>query len=200
MFLKLCIKIIGTLNFPVKPKILREETTKYWRDIGRAQIERAKAKMPRENRAKNGILFIGDGMGIQTQTAGRILVNGEAHDTHLDNMDYTGLVKTYNVDYQTPDSSATATAYHAGVKARYGTVGVNAGADRDTCGSVFGNEVETMLEKARRAGKSVGFVTNTYVVHASPASFYAKLNTRSWYSDSRMMVDGVMPDDRKERG
>ena len=48
------------------------------------------------------ILFIGDGMGVQTMTAGRILINGESHETYMDSLDYAGLVKTYNVDYQTP--------------------------------------------------------------------------------------------------
>ena len=34
----------------------------------------------------------------------------------MDSLDYSGLVKTYNVDHQTPDSAGTATAYLCGVK------------------------------------------------------------------------------------
>jgi len=79
-----------------------------------------------ETPAKNVILFIGDGMGVQTLTAGRILINGESHETHMDSLDFAGMVKTYNVDYQTPDSAGTATAYLSGIKSRYGTLGVNA--------------------------------------------------------------------------
>ena len=41
-------------------------------------------------------------MGIPTMTAGRILINGESHETNMDSLHYAGLVKTYNVDFQTP--------------------------------------------------------------------------------------------------
>ena len=34
------------------------------------------------NKAKNTVLLIGDGMGITTMTAGRILIDGEAHMTN----------------------------------------------------------------------------------------------------------------------
>ena len=84
------------------------------------------------------------------------------------------MIKTYNVDYQTPDSAGTATAYLAGVKGRYGTVGVNAAVERGSCTNLRGNEVESLLEKAKKAGKSVGIVTNTYITHASPSAAYAK--------------------------
>ena len=40
----------------------------------------------------------------------------EAHFSQMDSLDYSGLVKTYNVDQQTPDSAGTATAYLCGVK------------------------------------------------------------------------------------
>ena len=30
------------------------------------------------------------------------------------------------------------------------------------------------MEKAKKAGKSVGFITNTYVNHATPSGVYAK--------------------------
>ena len=55
-------------------------------------------------------------MGVPSMTAGRILINGEEHVTNMDSLDFTGLVKTYNVDFQVPDSAGTATAYLAGVK------------------------------------------------------------------------------------
>ena len=36
------------------------------------------------SKAKNTVLLIGDGMGISTMTAGRILIDGEAHMTQED--------------------------------------------------------------------------------------------------------------------
>ena len=71
-------------------------------------------------------------------------------DSKIDSLDYSSLIKTYNVDYQTPDSAGTATAYLAGVKGRYGTVGVTAAVERGSCTNLRGNEVESLLEKAKK--------------------------------------------------
>lgn len=90
-------------------------------------------------------------------TAGRILDNGEAHVSQMDSLDYSGLIKTYNVDQQTPDSAGTATAYLCGVKGRAGTLGVNAAVARRDCSNVNENRVESVLEKAKKAGSSIGF-------------------------------------------
>ena len=74
-------------------------------------------------RPKNVIVFIGDGMSITTTTAARIYygqqvkgVSGEEQDLIWDTFPETALLKTYNVDRQTPDSAGTATAYFTGVK------------------------------------------------------------------------------------
>ena len=67
-------------------------------------------------KAKNVILFVGDGMGVSTVTAARILEGqlkgmlGEENNLAMDRFPYTGLAKTYNVDAQTPDSAGTMTA------------------------------------------------------------------------------------------
>ena len=74
--------------------------------------------------------------------------------TKIDSLDHSSLIKTYNVDYQTPDSAGTATAYLAGVKGRYGTVGVNAAVERGSCTNLRGNEVESLLEKAKKGSLS----------------------------------------------
>ena len=43
-----------------------------------------------KTKAKNAILFIGDGMGIPSVTAGRILAGGEAHVSSMESLDFTG--------------------------------------------------------------------------------------------------------------
>lgn len=58
---------------------------------------------------------------------------------------------------QMPDSAGTATAYHCGVKANYGTLGVNAATSRYDCNATFGNEVTSVLHRAKKAGKVKGF-------------------------------------------
>ncbi len=61
-----------------------------------------------QNKAKNVILFVGDGMGISTLTAARILQgqqagkSGEEGYLSFEKFPFSALVKTYNVDAQTP--------------------------------------------------------------------------------------------------
>lgn len=52
-----------------------------------------------------------------------------------------------------PDSAGTATAYLCGVKANYGTVGVSAATPRSDCKAAHGNEVTSVLHRAKKAGR-----------------------------------------------
>ena len=54
--------------FPVK----RVEDAETWKRDGWNFITRSKEMIERKNKAKNVILFLGDGMGISTLTAARI--------------------------------------------------------------------------------------------------------------------------------
>lgn len=67
--------------------------------------------------------------------------------------DCFGSLQTYNVDQQMPDSAGTATAYQCGVKANYGTLGVNAAAPRYNCQASHGNNVTSVLHRAKAAGR-----------------------------------------------
>ncbi|KAG7261329.1 hypothetical protein CRUP_035728 [Coryphaenoides rupestris] len=51
----------------------------------------------------------------------------------------------HSVDFQIPDSAATATAYLCGVKTNLNTIGVNAAARNGICRSQKGNEVTSIL-------------------------------------------------------
>ena len=50
-----------------------EETVSYWKNLGKEQLLKTLQKEAKVRKAKNVILFMGDGMGVQTVTAGRIL-------------------------------------------------------------------------------------------------------------------------------
>lgn len=67
--------------------------------------------------------------------------------------DYIWPLQTYNVDQQMPDSAGTATAYLCGVKANYGTLGVSAATPRYNCSATYGNEVSSVLHRAKEAGR-----------------------------------------------
>ncbi|XP_058045145.1 intestinal-type alkaline phosphatase 1-like [Ahaetulla prasina] len=173
--------------FPVE-----EQKPSFWDQLADKAIKKASQLKYRNYKAKNLILFLGDGMGIPTITATRILKghmqNPVAPESPLsmDAFPYVALSKTYNVDRQVPDSAGTATAYLCGVKANYRTIGVSATARYNQCNTTKGNEVISVLKRAQLAGKSVGIVTTTRVQHASPAGTYAHVVNRDWYSDASL--------------
>ena len=68
-----------------------EKTERYWRDLTKNEIKKAKEKKRIETKAKNVILFIGDGMGYPSTAAGRILIGGEEHYTNIDKLPFSGL-------------------------------------------------------------------------------------------------------------
>lgn len=142
--------------------------------------------------AKNVILFVGDGMGISTVTAARILdgqmkgMAGEENQLSFDRFPFAGLSKTYNVDAQTPDSAGTMTAMMSGVKTDVGVIGVDEDIARGDCTTVAGNELVTALEIAEIAGKSTGIISTARITHATPAATYAKSADRNWEDVSDM--------------
>ncbi|XP_047229990.1 intestinal-type alkaline phosphatase [Girardinichthys multiradiatus] len=169
----------------------------YWNNKAREALHAALNVQPNVHQAKNLILFLGDGMGIPTVTAARILKgqlegnSGEEGSLVMDTFPHLALSKTYNVDQQMPDSAGTATAYLCGVKANYGTIGVTAATPLGKCSAVAGNEVTSILHRAKKAGKSVGIVTTTRVQHASPSASYAHSADREWYSDNELPTEAV---------
>uniref|UniRef100_A0AAQ5ZAG1 alkaline phosphatase n=1 Tax=Amphiprion ocellaris TaxID=80972 RepID=A0AAQ5ZAG1_AMPOC len=188
---------IGTII--VSFVVLTEEElhADYWNIKGKEALYTALNLQPNVHQAKNIILFLGDGMGVPTVTAARILKgqlaghSGEETSLVMDTFPHLALSKTYNVDQQMPDSAGTATAYLCGVKANYGTLGVTAATPRGNCSATFGNEVTSILYRAKKAGKSVGVVTTTRVQHASPAANYAHSADRGWYCDSDLPAEAV---------
>uniref|UniRef100_A0A8C4UJ10 Alkaline phosphatase n=1 Tax=Falco tinnunculus TaxID=100819 RepID=A0A8C4UJ10_FALTI len=176
----------------------REKDPEYWRRQAQETLRAAlRLQHLNQNVAKNLILFLGDGMGVSTVTAARILKGqlqnrkGEESLLEMEKFPYVALAKTYNTNAQVPDSAGTATAYLCGVKANEGTVGVSAGVTRDRCNTTKGQEVTSILRWAKDGGKAVGIVTTTRVTHATPSAAYAHSANRDWYSDGEMPPDAL---------
>lgn len=171
--------------YPVK----RTESAETWLRDGQAAIKRAKALKPITRRAKNVILFLGDGMGVTTLTAARILEgqmrgeSGEENRLSFENFPYTALSKTYSANQQTSDSAPTMSAIMTGVKTDEGILSVNQRVVRGDYRTVKGNETKTFLETAEEAGKSTGVVSTARLTHATPAACYAHAPDRDWESD-----------------
>uniref|UniRef100_A0A2K5VRX3 Alkaline phosphatase n=1 Tax=Macaca fascicularis TaxID=9541 RepID=A0A2K5VRX3_MACFA len=180
--------LIFALPWPVE-----EENPDFWNYQAAEALGAAKKLQPAQTAAKNLIIFLGDGMGVSTVTAARILKRqkkgklGPETPLAMDHFPYVALSKTYSVDKHVPDSAATATAYLCGVKGNFQTIGLSAAARYNQCNMTRGNEVVSVMNRAKKAGeKSVGVVTTTRVQHASPAGTYAHTVNRNWYSDTNV--------------
>lgn len=139
-------------------------------------------------KAKNVIMFLGDGMSIHTVTATRNLLGDSSEKVYFEQFPYLGLAKTYCVNRQVADSACTATAYLGGVKGNYGTIGVNAEVPRYDClaSGLEENHVSSIAHWAQEAGKDAGIVTTARVTHASPAGAYAHTADRNWENDAEV--------------
>ncbi len=168
------------------------ESPEKWYDDGARAVDQAQQLRADRHRAKNVILFVGDGMGVSTVTAARILegqlrgAKGEENRLSFELLPYVALSKTYNTNQQTPDSAGTMTAMMTGVKSKAGVISVNQYAERGNCASTQGNELTTFLEQAEMAGMSTGVVTTARLTHATPAATYAHSPERNWESDDKL--------------
>ncbi len=166
------------------------QTPEEWFRNGRAAVEKAKLEKPVLGRAKNVILFLGDGMGISTVTAARILegqqhgLMGEENQLSFEKMPYVGLSKTYSANQQTSDSAPTMSAIVTGIKTNDGLISVNERVSRGDFRAVAANKMKTILERAAERGMATGVVTTTRITHATPAACYAHSPDRDWESDA----------------
>lgn len=152
-----------------------------------------------QQKAKNIIFFLGDGMGPTTITAARIYRGGEDSLLHFERlMERTARIKTYSNDYQTTDSAPSMGSYMTGIKINNDVISMaDARSIRpskdgvDQCGANNGTPAVTILELAKAAGKATGAVTTTELTHATPASTFAhSCNRGSAYAIAQQIVPG----------
>lgn len=147
--------------------------------------------------AKNVVLFLGDGMGISTITAARILAgqqagkSGEENRLSFEEFPVTGLIKTYNVNSQTADSAGTMSAIVTGVKTDIGVFGVDERVESDDCSSAAGTELLSILDIAELAGVATGVISTARFTHATPGATYAKTANRDWEDDGEMSDEAI---------
>ncbi len=171
-----------------------------WFSSGQEALAARLAQKPIERRARNVILFVGDGMDMTTVTAARIYVGqkqgalGEEFELSFDRFPYTAFSKTYTTNAQTPDSAGTATAMVTGVKTRLGVISVSETVAYNDCAAAQANELVSIADLAEEAGMATGFVTSTRVTHATPAVLYAHSSNRNWEDDSLVPEDTPCPD------
>ena len=121
-----------------------------------------------DERPKNIILMIGDGLGLTQITAGMYM---NSNRLNLEQFPVIGLHKSYSSNNLVTDSAAGATAFACGKKTYNGAIGV----DKDTV------PCQTILELAELNGYATGMVATSTIVHATPASFIAHQRLRGMY-------------------
>lgn len=181
--------------FPTRQK----EDAAYWKKRGKDSLDEAKKLQAKRGRARNVILFVGDGMGITTITAARILggqmdkteygggprFSGEENSLSFETFPYVALSKTYSANQQTSDSAPTMTAIITGVKTDDGVLSFDQGVTRGTPpADQKERQLETILETAERQGLSTGVVSTARLTHATPGACYAHSVERNWESDT----------------
>ncbi|XP_062558478.1 membrane-bound alkaline phosphatase-like [Armigeres subalbatus] len=181
---------------PLSTLAEQEATVNYW--LNNAKDTAQKLINLEENKrvAKNVIFFIGDGMSYTTVALARAYLGGEEKEIAFSNFKNIGMTRTYCIDYQVPDSACTATAYLAGVKANYGTIGVNGKVPKYDCTAELDESTHTpsIAKWALDAGKDAGLVTTTRVTHASPAGVFAHTANRDWENDAEVTKNGCDPE------
>uniref|UniRef100_A0A8D2PRV6 alkaline phosphatase n=1 Tax=Zosterops lateralis melanops TaxID=1220523 RepID=A0A8D2PRV6_ZOSLA len=154
-----------------------EKTPGYWNKGARRRLELALALQPAAQRAKNIILFMGDGMGLSTVSAARIykgqLAGGSGEESVLamETFPHVALAKVSGAVCPT----ALARAPPTSVGSRWTPSCTGPG------WQVWGS----------RKRKSVGIVTTTRVQHASPGAAYAHSASRGWYADTNMPKEAL---------
>ncbi|KAK7863910.1 hypothetical protein R5R35_014478 [Gryllus longicercus] len=180
-----------------------EKDAAFWRAGAQQRLRDARQRQPNTRRAKNLIMFLGDGMSIPTLAAARTYQGqlqgqpGEESQLFFETFPYAGLSKTYCVDAQVADSACSATAYLCGVKGNIATIGVTASVVESDCKASQdkSTHVTSMMHWAQEVGKATGIVTTTRVTHASPAGAYAHTADRDWESDRDVIKDKLNPND-----
>ncbi|KAG5683699.1 hypothetical protein PVAND_012965 [Polypedilum vanderplanki] len=169
-----------------------ELTREYWLNQAKATIAERLTLKKNNRKAKNIIVFLGDGMSHATLAAARNVLGNENKNLSFEHFPYTASSKTYCVNAQVPDSACTATAIFSGVKNNINMVGLTAAAKYDSCSDQNNSSMRaySIAKWFQDQHKSAGFVTTTSVTHATPACVYAKAANRDWEGNQRVRESG----------
>lgn len=175
-----------TLNFPIK-NLAKNLSSVLVIMLCSVACSAAPVSKQAEQKPRNVILMIGDGMGYAQVKAYRYyadnpatyIIDPLAMDRYLLGSVATEAISIEcagenNTDcerdpYGVTDSASSASAYATGEDTLVGRLGI----------SVDGQRQESISEKARREGIAIGLVATSQVTHATPAAFYAHVEGRS---------------------
>tara|TARA_B100001173_G_scaffold43617_1_gene34345 strand:- start:75 stop:1217 length:1143 start_codon:yes stop_codon:yes gene_type:complete len=117
---------------------------------------------------KNIILAIADGSGLNHITVSRLAIGGQDYKLYIDQLPVAGISSTHAYENLITDSAAAATAWATGNKTKNRYLSV----DKDK------KELTTIFEMLDDKGYLKGIVATSSVTHATPAAFYAHIDSR----------------------
>lgn len=117
---------------------------------------------------KNIILIIGDGTGLNQITLSRIATGGADHRLAIDQMPFFGHSLTHSYNNIYTDSAASATSWATGIKTKNKFLSI----------TPDGKAVPTIPEILSNKGYISGLVATSSITHATPAAFYAHIDSR----------------------
>ncbi len=127
--------------------------------------------------AKYVFYFIGDGMGVN-QVNGTEMFQAELQNGRIGvepllftQFPVVAMATTFSATNSVTDSAAAGTALATGQKTYNHAISV--GENKEA--------IQTVAEKAKKAGKKVGIATSVSVDHATPSAFYAHQPDRDMY-------------------
>ncbi|MCP3773018.1 alkaline phosphatase [Paenibacillus sp. MZ04-78.2] len=148
-------------------------------------------------KAKNVILFVGDGMAFPDITMSRIMSRGITEGKYnslleMDNFDQRAVVTTSGMDALVTDSANSASAYNTGHKSAVNGLGIY---PDNTESSLDDPKVETLAEMLKRTrGMSVGVVTTSEIEDATPAAVVSHTRRRSDKPEIAEMLYKLQPE------
>ena len=158
-------------NLPI-PKGTLDDKDAFIESVPADSVLKPKALASVEQKAKNIILLIGDGMSISQVSAYRLLKGGPNSRISVDSFPYSGIVLTHAENAVVTDSASSATAYSTGRKTNNGALAMDSG----------NNELENLTETLDQYGFVSSLLATSEVTHATPAAFAAHVDLR-WKTD-----------------
>jgi alkaline phosphatase len=140
-----------------------------------------------DGKARNIIIMVPDGMGLSNVTATRIFKGGlDGPSLSWENLQHIGYQRTYSRNSTITDSAPAASAWSCGEKFNNGEI----------CFHKEGlANPPSILELAKRKGKTTGLVATSTITHATPASFGAHVVNRNCENEiARQYIQVTGPD------
>lgn len=152
-----------------------------------------------KKRAKNVILFVGDGMSLQARQIARILSKGITEGRYndllnMEKMDNLAVVTTSGYDAIVTDSANSASAYATGHKSVVNAMGVYEDCTKDPFDDP---KVENIIELVKRTrGMATGIVSTSNITDATPAAMVSHTRRRAEqnFIAQNMLEDYHRPD------